>query len=241
MLLALSLGCALQPVAADPPALPRPGVVFVVGGIGGLDPLNMWVPAVLPMAGIHHEMRNFPWTHGIGHLFLDLQDRPHLLAKGRELASAVQAIKAADPDRPVYLLGHSAGTAVSLAAAEQLPPGTLQRIVLLSAAVSPDYDLRPALRATREGIVSFNSGCDVIFLWWGTSQFGTADRVYAASAGLNGFRVPTSLDADGKALYERLIQVHWEPLDLFQFRGGWHHSPCMPIYLATAVAPWLIP
>jgi pimeloyl-ACP methyl ester carboxylesterase len=195
----------------------------------------------LPHAGVPHELRNFPWTHGKGRLFRDLQDARHLLAKAGDLAEAVRAVKAAEPDRPVYLLAHSAGAAVSLAAAERLPPGTLERVVLLASAVSPDYDLRAAVRATRLGVVSFSSSWDVFFLHWGTSQFGTADRVYGPSAGLDGFRVPADLDEEGRCLYGRVVQVKWRPEDLLHLRGGLHHSPCMPPYLAHAVAPWLMP
>jgi pimeloyl-ACP methyl ester carboxylesterase len=239
----LTLGLLLtgKSVAQAPAATPpeRPGVVFIVGGIGGLDPLNLWGPLTLPHAGVTHEIRNFAWTHGKCRILRDLQDTVYLLAKASELADAIRAVKTADPGRPVYLLGHSAGAAVSLAAAEQLPPGTLERVVLLAAAVSPDYDLRSALRATRSGIVTFNSTYDLFFLGWGTNQFGTADRVYGPAAGLGGFRVPADLDEEGRVLYGKLRQVQWQAGDLLRFRGGLHHSSCMPIYLAISVAPWL--
>jgi pimeloyl-ACP methyl ester carboxylesterase len=237
----LALLCTLLPADAAPVATARPGVVFVIGGIGGLDPLNFWVPLTLPRAGVPHEVRNFPWTHGKGRILRDLQDLRHLLGKGAELADAVRAVKAAEPDRPVYLLAHSAGTAVALAAAEQLPPGTLERIVLLSAAVSPDYDLRPALRATRGELVTFCSPWDLFFLSWGTSQFGTADRYYGASAGLKGFRFPPDLDEEGQRLYGRVVQLQWRPEQMLEFCGGLHHSPCMPHYLSSRIAPWLKP
>ena len=242
MLIAAALLCTVLPGADAGPVGPRrPGVVFVVGGIGGMDPVNLWVPLTLPRAGVPHELRNFPWTHGKGRLLRDLQDVRHILAKGAELADAVRAVKEADPDRPVYLLGHSAGAAVSLAAAEQLPPGTLERVILLAAAVSPEYDLRPALRATRNEIVCFNSTCDILFLSWGTSQFGTADRFYGPAAGLGGFRPPADLDDEGRSLYDKVVQVQWRPDHLLLFRGGLHHSSCMPLFLANSVAPWLFP
>src|SRR5207244_94004 len=79
----------------------------------------------------------------------DLQDARRLREKAGELAGLVLEYRAAHPDRPVYLLGHSGGAGVALAAAEMLPPGSLERIVLLSAAVSPCYDLTPAFPALR--------------------------------------------------------------------------------------------
>jgi pimeloyl-ACP methyl ester carboxylesterase len=237
----IALLCTLLPADPGPVAPPKPGVVFVVGGIGGLDPLNLWVPLTLPRAGVPHELRNFQWTHGKCRLLRDLQDIRHLTVKGSELADEVRALKEADPGRPVYFLAHSAGTAVCLAAAEQLPPGTLERIVLLSAAVSPDYDLRPALRATRGEVVAFCSSWDLFFLAWGTSQFGTADRYYGPSAGLKGFRPPADLDEEGRGLYGKFVQIQWRPGQMLQFCGGLHHSPCMPIYLSNSVAPWLKP
>src|SRR5438874_3847 len=82
-----------------------------------------------------------------------------------------------------------AGAGLGLAAAAQLPAGTVERVVLLSAAVAPTYDLRPALTATRGEIVSFHSSLDRVLLDWGTSQFGTVDRVYGPAAGLSGFEV----------------------------------------------------
>src|SRR2546421_135965 len=83
---------------------------------------------------------------------------------GEELAREVAAIKQEDPGRPVYLLGHSAGAAIVVRAAECLPGDTVERIVLLAAALSPTYDLRRALAATRVGIVSYYSRHDTLFL-----------------------------------------------------------------------------
>jgi pimeloyl-ACP methyl ester carboxylesterase len=233
-----SVLCA-APVCSQERAAAAPGVVFVVGGIGGLDPLLPSARYTLPLANVRHEIREFDWTHGKCRLLRDLQDTRYLLARADELAEAVREVKAADPGRPVYLLGHSAGAGLVLAAAERLPPETLERVVLLAPAVSPQFNLCDALRATRGEIVSFNSCMDLVMLKWGTSQFGTVDRVYGPSAGLVGFEVPADLDAEGRQLYQRLVQKAWKVEDLLEFRGGLHHSPCMPIFLAQQVAPWL--
>ena len=91
----------------------------------------------------------FPNQAGWGQMFRDLQDTRHVLNKAEELAGEIRRIKAIDPDRPVYLVGKSGGTGLALATAELLPPQTLERVILLSAAVSPTYDLRRALEAKR--------------------------------------------------------------------------------------------
>jgi pimeloyl-ACP methyl ester carboxylesterase len=234
-----ALVTALGPVPGAARAEAAPGVVFVVGGIGGLDPLGMSAKVALPLAGVKHEIREFCWTHGKLKLLRDLQDTRYLLARAGEMAVEVQKVKADHPERPVYLVGHSAGAAVVLAAAEQLPVGTLQRLIVLSAAVSPAFDLRPALRATRGELVAFNSGCDWVVLGWGTNQFGTADRVYSPSAGMVGFETPLGLEDEGRALYRRLVQRPWRMDMLLAGCGGAHHSTTMPLFLARFVAPWL--
>jgi pimeloyl-ACP methyl ester carboxylesterase len=220
---------------------PLRGVVFVAGGVGGLDPLQVWAPLAFSWAEVPHEVRVFEWTHGICRPIKDLRDRAHLLAQAKLLADAVTAVKTQAPERPVYLVGHSAGAGLVLAAAEQLPPGSIERIVLLSAAVSPTYDLRPALRSTRGEIVSFHSSHDRLLLDWGTSLFGTVDRLYGPAAGLKGFVRPEQLDEEGRRLYARLVEVPWAWKRLLEWHGGWHHSTTMPAFLAVQVAPRLKP
>jgi pimeloyl-ACP methyl ester carboxylesterase len=216
----------------------KPGVVFVVGGVGGVDPLQSWAQVALPLAGMPHEVRVFEWTHGKFRYLRDLQDTRYLKDKAAELAAQVLAVKEDDPSRPVFLMGHSAGAALVLEAAGDLPPGTLDRVILLSAAVSPGYDLRPALRATRGEVVSFNSPLDCFMLSFGTSFFGTVDRYYVNAAGMEGFKAPDDLDEEGRRLYGRLVQSAWSA-EMFFERGCWHNSTCMPLFLGRQVTPWL--
>jgi pimeloyl-ACP methyl ester carboxylesterase len=233
--LAFALGCWLAPAEVRA----APGVVYLVGGIGGISPLSPAARLALPLAGVEHELRDFPWQHGKGMYLRDLQDRAHILAKAAELAKQIRELHEREPDRRVYLIGHSAGTAIIVHAAEMLPPGSVERMILLSSALSPTYDLTGALRGTRGEIVSFYSQCDRLPLDLGTRQFGTADRVYGPAAGLAGFVMPANLDDDAKRCYERLVQVPWTLDRMFAFEGGWHHSTAMPLFLGRRVAPWL--
>jgi pimeloyl-ACP methyl ester carboxylesterase len=229
------------PPSAKVPAGYKAGVVFVVEGVGGFDVFGTSARWALPHAGVRHEIRDFVWTHGWGSVFKDLQDTRHMLRKAGELAEEIRSVKAATPERPVYVVAKSGGTGVALAAAEQLPPQTLERMILLSSAVSPTYDLRPALRATKYQIISFHSPFDQVILGWGTRQFGTIDRVRGPSAGLHGFVMPPDLPAGDRVLYDRLVQVRWHPAMLLEGHTGAHSGTSMPAFMAKEVAPWLKP
>src|SRR5262249_22591338 len=121
--------------------------------------------------------------------------------------------------------------------AERQPPGSLARVVLLSAAVSPGCDLTGALRASRGGVVSFCSSLDRMWLGAGTTQFGTADRVYGPAAGLSGFTLPEGLDDEGRRLYRGLVQVPWHAGLLREGNVGSHHFAVRRDFRARQVAP----
>jgi len=237
----LASGCLEQQslvVAAT--AREKPGVVFLDSGIGGISPLAPAAKVALPLAGVDHELREFAWQHGKGHHIRDLQDKENIREKAAELAQLIRDLHEREPNRRVYLVGHSAGTAIVVQAAELLPPNSIERIILLSSALSPNYDLTAALRATRGQIVTFYSQADRMMLDWGTTWFGTADRLYGSAAGLRGFVQPANLDDAGKRAYEQqVVQVPWTVDKAFELQGGWHHSTTMPWFLARQVAPWL--
>lgn len=215
------------------------GVVFVVDGIGGMDLLCSAAVRHWPTAGVAHEIRPFRWSHGTCHYLHDLQDPENVLWKSQKLAAQVREVIAASPDRPVYLVGRSGGSGVVLSAAAQLPPGSLERIVLISPAVSPHYDLCPAFRATRKEIVCFSSANDQVILNWGTSVFGTVDRVYGPSAGLYGFHEPAPEDAESCELYRRLVHIPWNAGMIWDGHPGFHCTALATGFQTRHVAPWL--
>jgi pimeloyl-ACP methyl ester carboxylesterase len=212
-----------------------------VGGVGGIGLLWEASKWALPHSGVQHEIRFFPWTHGLGKPLRDLQDTRHFLHKADELAQQISRAKASDPEKPIYLIGHSGGAGLVLAAAERQPPATVERVILLSAAVSPKYDLRPALLATKQEIVAFYSPLDQLILNWGTRQFGTIDRSYGPSAGLKGFVIPAGLNRNDQLLYRRLVQLPWDPKMILEGNAGGHSGTSMPGFLSKEVTPWLKP
>jgi hypothetical protein len=239
----LTVACTVATAGAQEPAhrrsAGRGGVIYLVGGIGGMDSMGNCARVVLPAAGVHHELRDFNWTHGWGSFLRDLQDTRHLVRKAEELAAQIKEQHAREPWRPIYVVAKSGGTGLALLAAEQLSAGTLERMILVAAGVAPDYDLRPALRATRREVVSFYSKNDQVILNFGTRQFGTVDRVYGPGAGYRGFVVPRDLDAENRALYQRLVQIRWEPHMLMHGYVGTHSSTSSPGFLWVELAPWL--
>jgi pimeloyl-ACP methyl ester carboxylesterase len=239
IVLAIALWSAPAAVCAQEAPPPRPGVVIVVEGIGGFNVMGPVAKAALHQAGIAHEVREFTWSHGFGQFLKDLQDTRYLLNKAEELAAWIGRLRAAEPDRPIYLVGHSAGTGIVVRAAELSPPGSIDRLILLSSALSPTYDLRSALVATKQGIVSFHSPHDRVMLDWGTRQFGTVDRHYTRSAGLQGFQVPDTLSDADRILYSRLVQIPWQSRMILQCNIGQHNGPCFPGFMMAEVAPWL--
>lgn len=233
VMLCMMMSCLLL---INPDSSPS-GVVFVAGGAGSIFDLSGITQWALRQKSSSLEVRNVDWSHGMGRVIRDVQDTRHLVSKSQELAREVIAYRLRHPERPIYLMGRSTGAMVVLLAAEQLPAGTLERIILLSPAVSPEYDLRPALRSTRREIISFRSSLDVAVLDWGTSFVGTADRYYSKSAGLSGFTLPPPGTPAAKD-YARLSQVAWKPgLIVYGHLGG-HFGNGTPLYLLFEVTPY---
>jgi len=232
---------ALSSLAQQRPAPEiEPGLVILVEGIGGIDIIGKSANVSFKLAGLPHEVHHFNWTHGTGHFLRDLQDTQHILKKADELAAFIKDYRAKHPRRPIYIVGKSGGTGLVLYALQALPANTVDRVVLLSAAVAPTFDLRPALRATRRELVSFHSQNDRMILGLGTSKFGTIDRYYGNAAGLNGFVVPEKAGTEDRQLYQRLIQVPFTSRMLREGAGtGSHASTSMPWFLSSEVVPWL--
>jgi hypothetical protein len=192
---------------ADGPAGCRPGVVFVADGSGNLHGAYDGLVQIVAECGLPLCVERVDWSHGKCRILADLHSHCHQRAKAHDLAGQVLAYRAAHPGCRVCLVGHSAGAAIVLLAAECLPPGAVDRIILLAPAVSPAYDLRPALSCACEGIDSFHSGRDCISLLLCT--VGTADDCWTSSAGRHGFK-PVCHCPEDTCLYGKLRQHPWE-------------------------------
>lgn len=213
------------------------GVIYLVDGVGGFGFAPKVMERMFADAEVPHETRHFQWSHGFGRWHADLTNDENLIRKGSELADAIMEYRVRKPGRPVFIVAKSGGTAVALRALAELPANSVERVVLLSSAVSPKYDMTPALRAVRDEIVSFWSPNDKLILGLGTTLFGTADGVQGDAAGLVSFSIPDNADAETRAAYRRLRQVEWDPEMKKTYNYGTHVGTSMPMFVKRYVAP----
>jgi pimeloyl-ACP methyl ester carboxylesterase len=238
--LCLAAGCASAPPRlppTPPPSGPVTGVVFCADGAGGFGYTTETLTQTVAQERLGLRVVYVPWSHGTGRMFADNGDWCNVRTQARQLASEVRSLRERDPALPIYLVGHSAGCAVLLEATTELPPASVERIVLLAPSVSPDYDLRPALAASRCGIDAFLSSADWVTLGLGMRLFGTTDRRWTAAAGKVGFRRPA--DPSAACLYARLREHFWEPSDACTGHRGGHYGSYEPAFLRSRVLPLL--
>jgi pimeloyl-ACP methyl ester carboxylesterase len=213
------VGVGSQPLtcAAQQPAPVAPVAVFVLDGSGDLTvTYDSLARVAAGDDGI--TVTRVRWTQG--GVLRDLRGRGGHQDHGRRLADSVVAWRKANPQGRVCLVAHSAGAAVALAAAESLPAGSVDRIVLLAPAVSRDYPLGQALACSREGIDCYYSSRDGVNL--GVALAGSTDGRFLSVAGRTGFR----------SAQEGLRQFS---------HGGGHYACTTPDFVRSNLLPLLTP
>ena len=157
------LGRTIQPSAPN-----HMGVVFVANGSGDFRTVSTNLGRVVAETSTPLQIETVPWSHGFCRYVTDHAGHANHMHQGSRLAADVTAYRQAYPGRKVYLIGHSAGCAVVLAAVERLPTDSVDRMILLAPSVCVTYDLRPALRSVRCGMDVFHSNEDSVILGLGT-------------------------------------------------------------------------
>jgi pimeloyl-ACP methyl ester carboxylesterase len=239
----LLTGCAstnrrLEPYMAAAPSVPPRGIVFVANGAGDSRSVTHNLGQALAETGTPLQVETVAWSRGYRRNIADQVDHANHLDHGYRLALQIADYRRTYPDRHVYFIGHSAGAAVGLAAAEMLPPDSIDRVILLAPSVSWTYDLRPALRTTRYGIDSFNSDQDDVVLGLGMRMFGTTERASHTAAGQRGF-IPVGDSPGDTALYAKLRQHPWNPVVEWSGHDGGHFGSNQPGFLKAYVLPLL--
>ncbi len=177
------------------------------------------------------------WTSLVARRTLlgNLTDAELNRARAAAISDELQAWRAEHPNSRLYLIGLSGGAGMILFTCEALPDDfSVERIILLSGAVSSDYDLTRALRMSRRGVVSYSSRLDAPILNLGTRFFGTLDRKHVPSAGYAGL---TGSPAD--EFRHKLIEIYWEAEDVRLGNLGGHFGSLARAYFRQKILPFV--
>jgi len=211
-------------------------IVFAADGAGNFQAASQSLRKTVRDDALPIEVVTFDWSHGNNRIIADQTDYCWAREKGRALADMIEDYKRDHPKTPIYLVGHSAGAMVAIAAVEDLPPGTIAKAILLAPSLSSQYDLRPALARVAESIEVFYSRRDVPYLVCALRLFGTTDGKPLPAGGLVGFvsRVESEEDI---VLNGKLHQRPWVPDDMRAGHTGGHYGAYAPNFLRWNVLP----
>lgn len=232
-------GCGLSELRT--PARMDKGMVIILPGVEGRSFLNTNIAKGLEEGGVPAAITIHDWS--VAPTFLagvvNLRAQSHNLSEARKVAAKIVAYQDKYPGRPVHVIGHSGGGGVAVYVLEALPAGhEITSAVLLAPALSPDYDLRRALKKTHEGIWNFYSPYDVGLLKVGTSLAGTIDGRMTQAAGAVGFAIPWGLSREERQLYgERLHQQKYTPRMADSGNTGSHFGWAGRSFVAEWLAP----
>jgi pimeloyl-ACP methyl ester carboxylesterase len=237
----LSAGCLAPLSQTMPPPVVTPGpsrgVVLSVDGAGGFQATSAALSQAIQTEKVPLEVQVFEWSHGYGRVLSDQLDSTHAHRQGERLAQTVANIRVACPSGQIFIVGHSAGCAVVLAAADHLTDNSIDRMILLAPSVSTEYDVRPALRCSRDGVDVFCSRRDIAYLGLGVTLIGTADHRWSCpAAGRVGFTPQERCPGD-HILFAKLRQHAWDPAVEWTGNRGGHYDGYQPAFLRAYVLP----
>jgi pimeloyl-ACP methyl ester carboxylesterase len=209
-----------------------------LNGIGGYRWVDKYMLRGLQDAGLDGQVMAYDWTGadvGLGAL-LAKERHKEQSAKVAELLTAAWREQSG---RRITITCHSGGAGITVWALEQLPDEVkIDSIVLLASALSPDYDLSPALRHVRNKVYSFYSPYDSAVLGYGTRMFGTIDGPKGDASGRVGFRKPAHpADPDQ---YLKLVQLPYDSAWMKMGNMGDHIGWMSRTFSHEVIAPALL-
>lgn len=215
--------------ATTPEELERGLVVFYPGSYNSEWEMRSFHKG-LRAAGVDHAIELVHWSSPLEAFFVPQGFLDRTGAHARAEAQRIAEYRAAHPAAPVTLLGFSAGSAMAVMVAEELPEGsTVDSLILVGPGLSRYYELGPALENTSQHIAVYWSATDDLAMFF-VETFGTVDGEYAESAATFGFATE----------HERLIQLSWEP-EMAVYGGRGDHTDFMFLedWIRDYLAPWV--
>lgn len=237
VLAAASAGCDVNRYVT-PERLDR-GLTLVVPGVGGVDPNVHALLDGLADGGTGQAVQVFDWSSPIplANWWVNLADYGRNRRKARELAGIIADYRAGHPGRPINIVGHSAGAGMAAFALEESASDVkIDNLVLLSAALSHDYDLSAAMAHVSGRVASFHSDIDPV-VSWGTRMFGSVDRKFCCCGGCGGFDLATDAAPAARAAFARLEQIPWSSEMVSYGNFGGH----LGTFARPFVVKWVTP
>ncbi len=211
-------------------------VLVVVDGVGRFQFAPYVIRRVVRELDLPIETVMYDWqTPIVGEIWTDLTWHRRNRVMGAKLARRLLQMHRDNPGRPIHVFAYSGGASVGVFACESLRGRKVVNTLLLVApALSPGFDLTPALRAVDRCKILV-SPRDSVVLGLGTRLLGTSDRVHGQSAGMVGFQGMGDLPRGSKSDYDRCWQIRWNA----SLRGdgnygghaGWIATPFLRRYL----------
>jgi pimeloyl-ACP methyl ester carboxylesterase len=214
------------------------GVIFVAPGAGaGLDIVDNMRESI---AKVHLPLyvAAVPWNHQPSAAIADVKDQENHQIQGYKLARRILFYRQINPGGKIYLVAHSAGGAVLLAATQHLPPNSIDRIVLLAPAETTCYDLRQALKVCRHGIdVYYSSNDKTLHLLM--NLVGSTEGDQGPAAGQVGFKRYAESPEDA-LLYRKLRQFPWcQEYGQWGYHGG-HLGVTRESFMTHCIVPRML-
>lgn len=249
LIAAICAGCASKPISdlayrSDRKQRLTRGCVFYLDGAGGGTKKSNYA------AGVISGMLDAGYT-GAGELLAWETDKglvkdqdasvAYKRSKAKLGAAKIQAYQNAHPGKPVGILGFSAGCAEAVFALEALPETPqVDRVVLLGASISRDYDMTEALKRVKKLYIITSTHDQMLGTMMKFS--GTADRKFHdPGAGIKGFTLPVGASAATRQLYaEKIVTIPYEEDFRKDQDKGHHFDNVKEDFIRDHVAPLLM-
>jgi hypothetical protein len=185
-------------------------VVFVLDGVGGFQFAPLLVRRALQREATAPGTIVVKWQFGVpGEIWTDLMWHRRNRVMAARLARGLLAFRREHSETMIHLLAFSGGAGIAVFALEALRGRHLiETLALMCPALSPQYNLGPALRTVQRGY-ALVSRRDTGILGLGTRIFGTTDRKFCAAAGSAGFRIPPDASGEDVQAYAKLREIRW--------------------------------
>lgn len=226
----------------DPERLQH-GLIVILPGIEGCSSVNDSIARGLVAGQLPHAVQIVDWRkHCLwnpAHLML----LKHNQQQAARVADDICRYQQDYPDRPVHLIGHSAGAGMVLFILQALPATqVIGSAVLIAAAVSRQFDVESLVQRTRRGIWNFYSYLDLPTVGLGTLVFGTMDRRHSVSAGALGFQLqsPHNVEESQHRIGSpQLHQISYQPIMVNSWNFGGHFGSTNAAFVRNHIVPIL--